>query len=55
VLKHYVIIYGGVKQNEKTSSGVAVVLKKARKEVYRYEVINENKIKLRYFTSEGYI
>ena len=54
-VKHYVIIYGGVQQNEKTTSGVAVVLKEARKGVHRYEVINENKIKPRCLKSKGYI
>jgi hypothetical protein len=54
-VKQYVIIYGGVQQNEKTSSGTAVVLKKARKGVYRYEAINENKIKLRCLISKSYI
>jgi len=54
-IKHYVIIYGSVQQNEKTSSGTTAVLKKARKGIYRYEVINENKIKLRCLISKGYI
>lgn len=54
-VKHYVIIYGGVQQNEKTSSGLAVVLKKAQKGVYCYKVINENKVKLRCLISKGYI
>lgn len=54
-VKHYVTIYGGVQQNDTASSAVAVVLKKARKGVYRYEDINENKIKLRCLISKGYI
>jgi hypothetical protein len=54
-VKHYVLSYSGVQQNEKTSSGIALVLKKARKGVYSYEVINENMIKLRCLISKGYI
>jgi len=51
-VKHCVVIYDGVQQNEKTLSGRAVVLKKARKGVYRYEVIKENKFKLKCLTSQ---
>ena len=54
-VKHYVIICSCEQQNGKTSSGTAIVLKKARKGIYRYEVINETIIKLRCLIPKGHL